>query len=400
MSKTSVIVLGAGLQGICVAFALANRGYAVRVIDQAEDSLLRASLRNEGKIHLGLVYAHDESFRTSALMIRSAMSFGPLLDQWTNGAIDWRSMTSTPFTYLVARDSMVPASMLFAHYDRVQAAYEEELTDHAAHYIGRRPARLWDVSGESSSPFASAEARTEEVALDLVKFRTVMRDRLRDKVRALYGHRVESVVRTTAGFRVEGINADREQWSLESDVVVNCLWEGRLAIDAQMGMLPRRKWLHRLKYRVLGELPRELHDLPSFTLVLGRYGDIVVYPGGKVYLSWYPACMRESSSEIGVPASWEGPCSGTVDRQQAKTIASETLAAFENIVPGISRTNVEHVDAGAIVAWGERDIDDPDSELHERFDIGVYSHEGYFSIDTGKLTCAPFFADHLSRLIE
>ena len=44
-----------------------------------------------------------------------------------------------------------------------------------------------------------------------------------------------------------------------------------------------------------------------------------------------------------------------------------------------------------IFAWGETDIDDPGSELHERHDIGTSSRDGYHSIDTGKLTMAPVF---------
>jgi hypothetical protein len=44
--------------------------------------------------------------------------------------------------------------------------------------------------------------------------------------------------------------------------------------------------------------------------------------------------------------------------------------------------------------------DDPASELHNRYDVGVEAHDGYFSIDTGKFTAAPLFADHLARLVS
>jgi len=62
----------------------------------------------------------------------------------------------------------------------------------------------------------------------------------------------------------------------------------------------------------------------------------------------------------------------------------------------MASARVSSVDAGTVVAWGDRDIDRPDSELHERHDIGVHEHDGYFSIDTGKLTCAPYFAQQLA----
>jgi glycine/D-amino acid oxidase-like deaminating enzyme len=44
-----VVILGAGLQGCCVALELALRGIGVFLLDQDEIPMNRASLRNEGK---------------------------------------------------------------------------------------------------------------------------------------------------------------------------------------------------------------------------------------------------------------------------------------------------------------------------------------------------------------
>jgi hypothetical protein len=50
------------------------------------------------------------------------------------------------------------------------------------------------------------------------------------------------------------------------------------------------------------------------------------------------------------------------------------------------------VRGGVIVAWGHTDIDDPASELHRRYEIGVTSNGRYHSVDPGKLTMTPYFA--------
>ena len=50
------------------------------------------------------------------------------------------------------------------------------------------------------------------------------------------------------------------------------------------------------------------------------------------------------------------------------------------------------IDAGAIVAYGRSDVDDPDSGLHDRSRVGVLSDRGYHSVEPGKLTTAPLFA--------
>ena len=51
------------------------------------------------------------------------------------------------------------------------------------------------------------------------------------------------------------------------------------------------------------------------------------------------------------------------------------------------------VKGGIIVAWGKTDIYDPLSELHSRDDIGIYTQGRYHSVNTGKLTMAPLFAE-------
>ena len=85
-------------------------------------------------------------------------------------------------------------------------------------------------------------------------------------------------------------------------------------------------------------------------------------------------------------------------------IAHGTIAALSEIVCAlapIQATKLEDVwvKGGAIVAWGETDIDDPQSELHKRYEIGIHSRHRYHSVDTGKLTMAPYFAEECADRI-
>ncbi|WP_129678338.1 FAD-dependent oxidoreductase [Candidatus Chloroploca sp. Khr17] len=97
MHNDRIAVLGAGLQGACVALALARLGYRVNLFERMDDCLTQASLRNEGKIHLGFVYANDTSFQTADLMLRSALSFGPNMEAFLGQKIDWSQFLSNPF---------------------------------------------------------------------------------------------------------------------------------------------------------------------------------------------------------------------------------------------------------------------------------------------------------------
>jgi hypothetical protein len=180
---------------------------------------------------------------------------------------------------------------------------------------------------------------------------------------------------------------------LHFDHVVNALWDGRFALNESLGYRANRPWLHRLKYGVSFRLPEDVRFPPSATVVLGPFGEVVTYGNGVIYLTWYPVCLQAISTDV-TPPDWD-----TYPGEPLRSrILSETFRALSEIVPSLRDLDPEEVpDAvvkgGAIVAWGKTDIYDPASELHRRFDIGVTTDGSFHSVDPGKLTMAPYFAE-------
>jgi glycine/D-amino acid oxidase-like deaminating enzyme len=81
-------VLGGGLQGCCVALALAERGANVVLFDKNDALLSRTAVANEGKIHLGYMYAGDPTLSTAKTMMAGALSFAPSSNvTWPAGAV-------------------------------------------------------------------------------------------------------------------------------------------------------------------------------------------------------------------------------------------------------------------------------------------------------------------------
>jgi len=85
-------------------------------------------------------------------------------------------------------------------------------------------------------------------------------------------------------------------------------------------------------------------------------------------------------------------------------VIAGTLAAMKDIVPALGELDPEAlpealVKGGVIVAWGATDIYDPLSELHRRYEIGVTTKGRFHSIDPGKLTMAPYFAEKCAARI-
>ena len=185
-----------------------------------------------------------------------------------------------------------------------------------------------------------------------------------------------------------GDGADRDRY----DHVVNALWDGRLAVDHSFGLTTDRPWLHRLKYGVSFRNPARTASR-SVTVISGPFGEVVEYGGGLTYLTWYPECLRAISRQT-TPPEWD-----TYPAEPLRSrLISGTLSALAEIVPALGELNGEHlpelcVKGGVIVAWGQTDIYDPNSELHRRFAIGITSVGRFHSIDPGKLTMAPYFAE-------
>jgi hypothetical protein len=185
--------------------------------------------------------------------------------------------------------------------------------------------------------------------------------------------------------------SDNSSCLIKATTVFNAAWEQRLSLDQQVGMELPRGWLHRLKYRVIVKTPPKLAHYPSATIVLGAYGDVVIRKD-SAYLSWYPSGLRGWTHELVPPKDWAAICSGYGDDLTSQRIGAEILAKTIEWYPGLSHSEIVSIDAGAIFAYGQSDVDDPSSHLHHRNRIGVFRQGNYFSVDPGKLTTAPMFA--------
>ena len=401
----TVAVLGAGLQGTCVALELARRGIDVALVDQDALPLNRASLRNEGKIHLGFVYANDPTLGTARLQIDGALTFRSALARWIGPAAGDLAR-STPFHYLVARESLLDADAIARHYEAVQRLYDERRRlEPDVDYLGMRPDRLcWPASLPDLAPVVRTERftaafATAEVAIDTDELALRVRSAIAEapRIRFLPLRRVQAVERVNGGFRIEGSGAEGP-WRLRAHQVVNATWEGRRALDESLGLDGCGDRLMRLRYRLIARVPPALRRAPSVTMVLGPFGDVVFRPDGTSYLSWYPAGLRGRSNAVEAPAAWHGPCRGERP-DEADEIAAAIVKGIADWFPGIADSELLTIDAGIIVAAGRTDISDAASGLHDRTKVGVTSASGYYSVDSGKLTTAPLFALAAARAV-
>lgn len=392
-------IVGSGLQGCCIALELAHRGKNVTLIERDKYIYNRASLRNEGKIHLGLVYMNSPNFETPAIMLRGALLFRKYLERWIGDKSHDLGL-SEPFYYIVAKDSFLNPEQLGEGYARLQALFEAWQTEHPDwDYLGERPLRLFERASEKELDDYFGKGalqggfKTAELAIDTSKLREHIVDAVmsNERIRVLNECFVHQIELENEAYSLHITGPDGKHIE-RAHSVVNCAWDGKYCIDQQMGLSVPGQLLHRLKYRVVVKLPEALAHRPSATMVIGKYGDVVNQKNGNAYLSWYPSACIGWSHDVSPPADWEQPAQGNVDSALAQQLASEFLENIETWYPGIKQSSVVVVDAGPIVAYGQTDVDDAESKLHDRSGIGFKRVGNYHSIETGKLTTAPMLA--------
>src|SRR5205085_6288908 len=144
-AATHVAVLGGGLQGCCTAVALAERGLRVTLFERNAALLEEAARAAEGKLHLGYVYAADDSLATARLVMRGALSFGPLLQRLL-GSDELPAAVSSPFSYLIHRDSQRPVEQVEGYMRAVHAELGEASVGRDTGHFGgdlAAPLRVW-----------------------------------------------------------------------------------------------------------------------------------------------------------------------------------------------------------------------------------------------------------------
>lgn len=392
-----VAVVGSGIQGLCAALEFARRGADVHVFERDAEPMARASRQNEGKIHLGFVYANDPSTATARLMARAAVRFAPILRE--SGVELEQVVRSEPFFYAVHRRSLLSPDALAVRYSAIARHIARYAAEPGADYFGVRSPqfvrRLPDAEWKRhfNDEHVAGAFETAEIAADP--------HRLADAVVACARRHPNITLRLStavagADIRPHAVGLKLEDGRVERFAqVVNCGWCGRLAVDAAAGLPPPPAWSFRRKHFLRLPPTAPTADLPPTTIVLGGFGDVVRYPSGHTFVSWYPAGCP--GLETGLRPEPEAE----IDRGDLRLA---TLRGAADVVPALAgvdpRTLADaELSSGVIFALGRTDVGDPASRLHRRSEAGPRTFGRYHTVDTGKLTTAPHFARELVRAV-
>lgn len=409
-AKGPIAIFGAGILGTCTALELAERGHHVALFERNAEPFSEASLFNEGKLHMGFVYAADPTFRTAERMIRGGAHFLNFMRRWVPGAA-LHVLPARSFDYVVHRDTMVTIPQIEAHFTRVAKTLGEVFAQRSPldPLDASRP--FWrrltgqELSSRYDPALVAAAYETSEIAVDVWELAKHLRAALRShpRIELITNARVITARnRADGGHEVVYETQGRES-VMSVAAVVNASWTNRPAIDGRYGLTSRNACLIRRKLGVNLQCGRQPADLPSLTIVLGPFGDVVAYHGGRVYLSWYPVCMVGTGN-----GAEETDWNAELAKVDKEAIRRQTIDALARICPAVGKLEATAspevvVNGGSIFALGKTDIDDPASQLHERLDMGFGGRGNYLSVDTAKFSLGPAMAlqtaDRITALV-
>lgn len=391
---THAAVLGAGIMGCATALWLARRGDRVTLIDAADRPFTGASRWNEGKIHLGYLYAADPSLDTARRILPGGLAFKPLTESLIGCALD-EAIAHHDDTFVVHRDSVVSADAAERYYAAVTALVTSH--DDAARYLV--PVCAAQARRLSPAELSADYDPAHIVAGFRVPERSVSTPWVADRfVAAIAAEaRVDLRLRTTVvGVRHTGQALDSSLIVETSrgpdgpfDYVVNALWEGRLAVDASLGLPPPPTWSHRFRLSAFLHTARPV-QVPSTVVSTGPFGDVKNYSDRDFYLSWYHTGLVAEGTDVAPP---------TVPHFTAAArdaLLHDIVTNLGRIVPSVtalaSCADEVRLEGGWVYAAGRGALSDPASTLHRRDRIGITQAGSYISVDTGKYSTAPWLA--------
>ena len=387
-------ILGAGLQGCCMALLFNKLGYDVTLIDQATDIMTRASANQEGKIHMGFVYSNDTSFETGKKMMLSALHFSHCIEYLLDYKINWGELKSTKFIYLVPHDSLVSNDKLEEYFNKLQDLYIKILTDEPyLSYLGEKPEKIFHkipVPNDVDNTFFKYCFQTEEVAIS----QNVLKDHIKNTLisKGVKLNLNECILNVNRSSNIR-FNVKTNKNIYQYEKVVNCLWENQRIIDQQLNVESKNENNLRLKFGIISKHIDELKTMPSMTIVNGPYGDYVnfqCHKDKKMYFSWYPISMYGMVVNQDVPNEWTMICKGDINNDLLEYQLKTQLNKFQQLFSRQFKFDSPKLIAGIIVATGKEDINYLESKLHQRNDNPIFYQDGYYSISTGKFTSAPY----------
>jgi hypothetical protein len=375
-SAKSFAVIGGGTLGSLIALRLSNLGLNVEIFESKPELLKGASYLGEGKIHLGYTYGLSKESSYEQL-VESALTFTENIENSICKPVDWKDITSIPFSYKVAENSLISPDEFINHGKNIINTIKQK--KHLETYLGLPVEEIMGLERTSERSFI-----TSERAVDLEKLREIIIAEINARENITVNVNSEILLVKTDSHDKYILSNNGDELEQRFDYVINCTWEKRYLLDQMFwDKLPVLNYRTKLYVYAKTSLQEA-----AFTTVLGKYGDLVIFNTGRLYGSDYLTGLTSFTNEV-LP--------NFAERQSLpEELVSKHWESFKSRflleVPELSEVADITTFERSVVAVGDSDIDEFNSGLHDRSPHYLNRKGNYISVLGTKMTTIPQLA--------
>ena len=369
-------MIGGGSLGSLIALRLSNIGMNVEIFETKSELFKGASYLGEGKIHLGYTYglAQDSSLEQ---LIESAFSFTEIMESSLCKTLDWKNITSIPFTYNIAHDSLISPHMFVNHTQKIMQIIQRRI--HLQSYLGMHFQKNIEVKRMSENSFATLER-----AVDVEKLQEIILVELktRDNIKIHLNHEI-SLIETNISNKYS-LCSKTTLIEKKFDYIINCTWAKRFLLDKLFfSNLPEFNYRTKLYVSAKTKLQEA-----AVTTILGKHGDLVIFNTGRLYASDYLTGLTSFTN------------GNSTIFEERESLPEELTTKhwdyikyrFSHFVPELYEITDITTFERTVVAQGDSDIDQIGSGLHDRSPYYIARKGNYISALGTKFTTIPKLA--------
>jgi hypothetical protein len=375
-SAKSFAVIGGGTLGSLIALRLSNLGLNVEIFESKPELLKGASYLGEGKIHLGYTYGLSQESSYEQL-VESALTFTEDIENSICKPVDWKDITSIPFSYKVAENSLISPDEFINHGRKIINTIKQK--KHLETYLGLPVEKIMEFERTSERSFI-----TSERSVDLEKLREIIIAEINARENITLNVNSEILLVKTDSHDKYILSNNGDELEQRFDYVINCTWEKRYLLDQMFwDKLPVLNYRTKLYVYAKTSLQEA-----AFTTVLGKYGDLVIFNTGRLYGSDYLTGLTSFTNEVLPNFAERESLPEELVSKHWESFKSRFLLEVPELSEVADITTFER----SVVAVGDSDIDEFNSGLHDRSPHYLNRKGNYISVLGTKMTTIPQLA--------
>jgi hypothetical protein len=407
-TPSHVIVLGAGVAGCGTALELANAGYIVTLVEILDGLLDGTSQRMPCRLGLGFHYI---DIQTAIKNLHATLALVKKYPGFRLGEEFADTHRLKRGRYFIVEDSQFSAAKVLEVYSELKEAYRKICEQDESNQVFGDPENFFRVLDADEYPEINGKVKpvlgieTAECILDWSKIKQFMIKQISEhpRIQVHVQTKVTDITMTTESKYIVECEQSNNVITFHGNMVVNCTWHNIEVLNAKLGIqYPIGHRTQRLKAMAEIEVPNELLETQSALFSFGPHAAFTNLGNGRGFLTYEPVTNVESSKDISLSMRMEELMKRASHRQsEISSLGEAIITGATNYLPALKNAKLLNVHFGIVRSFGNANIFERESKIHERRESGVEQcAPGYIINGSMKLTYFVLNAQEVLSLIK